>query len=116
MRKRGSGSAHFLAFDLGAESGRAIAGRLSADILDIREVHRFANEPVRQNGSLQWDILRLWLEMRRSLERLEGTTVDSMGVDAWGCDYALLGEHDSLIQNPYHYRDVRTDGVMEAVF
>jgi rhamnulokinase len=109
-------SAHFLAFDLGAESGRAIVGRLREDVLDIREVHRFPNEPVRQNGSLQWDILRLWLEMRRSLERLEGVRVDSLGVDTWGCDFALIGEQGTLLQNPYHYRDVRTDGVMEAVF
>jgi rhamnulokinase len=109
-------SAHFLAFDLGAESGRAIVGRLRADLLDIREIHRFPNEPVRQNGSLQWDILRLWLEMRRSLERLEGTSVDSLGVDAWGCDFALIGECGHLVQNPYHYRDARTDGVMDAVF
>jgi rhamnulokinase len=109
-------SAHFLAFDLGAESGRAIVGRLREDVLDIREVHRFPNEPVRQNGSLQWDILRLWLEMRRSLERLEGVRVDSLGVDSWGCDFALLGEKGTLLQNPYHYRDVRTDGVMQSVF
>src|SRR5215204_3549890 len=107
-------SAHFLAFDLGAESGRAIVGRLRADLLDIREIHRFPNEPVRQNGSLQWDILRLWLEMRRSLERLEGTSVQSLGVDAWGCDFALIGECGHLVQNPYHYRDARTDGVMDA--
>jgi len=109
-------SAHFLAFDLGAESGRAIVGRLRDDVLDIREIHRFPNEPVRQNGSLQWDILRLWLEMRRSLDRLEGTRVDSLGVDTWGCDFALIGERGALVQNPYHYRDVRTDGVMEEVF
>ena len=109
-------SAHFLAFDLGAESGRAIVGRLREDVLDIREVHRFPNEPVRQNGSLQWDILRLWLEMRRSLERLDGVRVDSLGVDTWGCDFALLGEHGTLLQNPYHYRDVRTDGIMQSVF
>ena len=109
-------SAHFLAFDLGAESGRAIVGRLRADLLDIREIHRFPNEPVRQNGSLQWDILRLWLEMRRGLERLDGTGVDSLGVDAWGCDFALIGESGDLVQNPYHYRDARTDGVMDAVF
>ena len=109
-------SAHFLAFDLGAESGRAIVGRLRADLLDIREIHRFPNEPVRQNGSLQWDILRLWLEMRRGLDRLEGTSVESLGVDAWGCDFALIGECGHLVQNPYHYRDARTDGVMDAVF
>ncbi len=108
-------SAQFLAFDLGAESGRAIVGRLRAGLIDIREIHRFPNEPVRQNGSLQWDILRLWLEMRRSLERVSGERFESLGVDTWGCDYALVGEQGELVQNPYHYRDPRTDGVMEAV-
>ena len=109
-------SAHFLAFDLGAESGRAISGRFRGGLLDIQEVHRFPNEPVRQNGSLHWDVLRLWLEMRRALERLSTPTLDSLGVDTWGCDYALIGEQGTLLQNPYHYRDRRTDGVMNAVF
>ena len=109
-------SVHFLAFDLGAESGRAIAARFDAGLLDIQEVHRFPNEPVRQHGALQWDILRLWLEMRRALERLPATSLASIGVDTWGCDYALLGEHGTLLQNPYHYRDSRTDGVMDQVF
>jgi rhamnulokinase len=109
-------SAHFLAFDLGAESGRAIVGRLRDGLLDIQEVHRFANEPVRQNGALQWDILRLWFEMRRSLDRVPTTELDSLGVDTWGCDYALLGEQGNLLGNPYHYRDRRTDGVMDVVF
>jgi rhamnulokinase len=108
-------SAQFVAFDLGAESGRAIAGRLTSGLLDIREIHRFPNEPVRQNGALQWDILRLWLEMRRSLDRLSGESVASIGVDTWGCDYALLGEQGHLLHNPFHYRDSRTDGVMDAV-
>jgi rhamnulokinase len=108
-------SAQFLAFDLGAESGRAIVGRLRGGVLDIREVHRFANDPVAASGSLHWDILRLWLEMRRALDRLSAERLDSMGVDAWGCDYALVGERGELVQNPYHYRDRRTDGVMEAV-
>src|SRR5262245_57322529 len=109
-------SAHFLAFDLGAESGRAILGRLHAGILDVTEVHRFLNEPVRQNGSLQWDVLRLWMEIKHGLERAASTPIDSVGVDAWGCDYALVGEHGALLQNPFHYRDKRTDGVMEDVF
>lgn len=108
-------SAQFLAFDLGAESGRAIVGRLQSGVLDIREVHRFLNEPVRQHGALQWDVLRLWLEVRRGLERLGDTRIDSLGVDAWGCDYALVGERGQLLENPYHYRDSRTDGVIEAV-
>jgi len=109
-------SAQFLAFDLGAESGRAILGRLRSGVLDIHEIHRFANEPVRQNGSLQWDVLRLWFEMRRSLERVADSTLEGLGVDTWGCDFALLGEQGTLVQNPFHYRDLRTDGVMEAVW
>jgi rhamnulokinase len=108
--------AHFLAFDLGAESGRAIVGRFQDGVLGIEEAHRFPNEPVRQNGSLQWDILRLWLEMRRGLEKVAGTPLESLAVDTWGCDYALIGEQGTLLQNPYHYRDTRTDGVMDAVF
>ena len=109
-------SAQFLAFDLGAESGRAIIGRLRAGVLDIREIHRFPNEPVRQNGSLQWDVLRLWYEMRRALEKAAGTGLESLAVDTWGCDYALIGEQGHLLQNPYHYRDRRTDGIMDVVF
>jgi rhamnulokinase len=109
-------SAHFLAFDLGAESGRAVLGRLHADVLDVREIHRFVNEPVRQNGALQWDMLRLWLEIKHGLEYAASTSIESVGVDAWGCDYALVGEQGLLLQNPYHYRDKRTDGVMQEVF
>ena len=108
--------AHFLAFDLGAESGRAMLGRLRAGVLDVSEIHRFVNEPVRQNGSLQWDVLRIWLELKQGMERAAGTPIESVGVDAWGCDYALVGEQGVLLQNPYHYRDKRTDGIMEAVF
>jgi rhamnulokinase len=109
-------TAHFLAFDLGAESGRAMLGTLDHGVLGVREIHRFANEPVRQNGSLQWDILHLWQEMRRALERTAGTRLESIGVDGWGVDYALIGERGNLIENPYHYRDTRTSGVMDAVF
>jgi rhamnulokinase len=108
--------AQFLAFDLGAESGRAISARLRAGVLDIREIHRFANEPVRVNGSLHWDVLRLWFELRRGLEASGAGPLESLGVDTWGCDYALLGEGGRLIENPYHYRDARTDGMMAQVF
>ncbi len=109
-------SAHFLAVDLGAESGRAMLGRLHAGVLSLNEVCRFANEPVLHHGSLRWDILRLWLEIRRGLERASTTRLESVGIDTWGCDYALLGERGELLENPYHYRDRRTDGMMEAVW
>ena len=109
-------TAHFLAFDLGAESGRAMVGTLERGVLDVRELHRFANEPVRQNGALFWDILHLWQEMRRALEQNGRRRLESIGVDSWGVDYALIGEAGNLLENPYHYRDSRTTGVMEAVF
>jgi rhamnulokinase len=105
----------FLAFDLGAESGRAILGQLSRGALTISEVYRFPNEPVPYGGELHWDVPRLWLEMQRSLDRLDAPALDSIGVDTWGCDYALLGERGNLLENPFSYRDARTDGVMQAV-
>jgi len=106
----------YLAFDLGAESGRAMLGTLQGGTLDLREIRRFPNEPVRQNGSLYWDVLRLWHEMTQALESAADTRLTGVGVDGWGVDYALIGERGNLLENPYHYRDVRNQGMMEAVF
>lgn len=106
----------YLAFDLGAESGRAVLGRVDAGVITTQEVHRFANEPVEYGGSLHWDAPRLWLEMRSALGELREAELAGVGVDTWGVDYALLGDRGELLQNPYHYRDKRTDGVMEQVF
>ncbi len=106
----------YLAFDLGAESGRAVLGYLRSGVLRTEEVHRFPNEPVEYGGSLHWDVARLWLEIRKTLSRLKETRLEGIGVDAWGVDYALLGERGELLQNPYHYRDNRTHGVMDEVF
>lgn len=109
-------TSHYLAFDLGAESGRAIHAQLKSGILEVREADRFANEPVTVRGSLHWDILRLWREIQSALNRLSHVKLNSIGVDTWGVDYALLGERGELIENPHHYRDSRTAGVMEKVF
>ncbi|MFZ3342508.1 MAG: rhamnulokinase family protein [Terriglobales bacterium] len=106
----------YLAFDLGAESGRAVLGYLNSGILRIEEVRRFGNDPVEYGGSLHWDMPRLWLEMRKALAGLKETRLDGIGVDTWGVDYALLGKGGELLQNPYHYRDARTKGVMDEVF
>jgi rhamnulokinase len=105
----------YLAFDFGAESGRAVLAHLQSGILTTEEVHRFANEPVEYGGSLHWDVARLWFEVRKALARLGEVELAGIGVDAWGVDYALLGERGELLQNPYHYRDRRTEGVMEEV-
>jgi rhamnulokinase len=106
----------FLAFDLGAESGRAVLAHVHSGVITTAEVLRFANEPVEYAGALHWDVPRLWLEVRRTLSQLKEVALSGIGVDAWGVDYALLGERGELLQNPYHYRDKRTDGVMELVF
>ncbi|HEV2984675.1 MAG TPA: hypothetical protein VGX46_09810, partial [Vicinamibacterales bacterium] len=109
-------SAAFLAFDLGAESGRAVLGRLHAGVLDIREIRRFPNEPIRHHGSLRWDIPRIWREIGQALGHGAGPRLASVGVDGWGVDYALIGERGNLLESPYHYRDIRNEGMMEAVF
>jgi len=106
----------YLAFDFGAESGRAVLAHLHSGVITTEEVDRFANEPVEYGGSLHWDIAKLWLEIRKTLSRLQEVELSGIGVDAWGVDYALLGEHGELLLNPYHYRDKRTDGVMELAF
>lgn len=107
---------NYLAFDLGAESGRAILGQLRSGLLDVSEIYRFPNEPVQYRGELHWDILRLWHEMKKALESPSLPKLDSVGVDTWGVDFALLGERGNLIENPFHYRDARTEGIMDAVF
>lgn len=108
-----------LAFDLGAESGRAILGHFDGSALELEEVHRFANGPVPVFDHLYWDVLRLFGEMREGLRlyrQEHGAQLDSIGVDTWGVDFALLGRDDILLENPHHYRDPRTDGMMEAAF
>ena len=114
--RSGGPTKSYLAFDLGAESGRAVLAHLHAGTIRIEEVHRFANEPVSYGGSLHWDVARLWWDVRGTLAKLDETRLEGIGVDTWGVDYALLGDRGELLQNPYHYRDRRTHGVMEDVF
>lgn len=104
----------YLAFDLGAESGRAVIGTLDDGQLTIEELHRFPNEPVKAGETLHWDVLRLWHEIRSALAK--APQVDGIGIDTWGVDFALLDEAGALLQNPVHYRDRRTEGVPEQIF
>lgn len=107
-----------LAFDLGAESGRAVLGRFDGERLRLTEVHRFPNEPVRLPDGLHWDVLRLFGEVKRGLMLCasEHGQPAGVGVDAWGVDFALLDRRGALLGNPYHYRDGRTEGMMEEAF
>jgi rhamnulokinase len=113
---RGNQAKSYLAFDIGAESGRAVLAYLDSGILSIEEVHRFANEPIHASGSLHWDVAGLWLEMRRALAQVGQYRLQGIGVDTWGVDYALVNRRGELLENPYHYRDSRTKGVIDQVF
>ena len=108
----------FLAFDLGAESGRAVVGTLVGGRLSLDEIHRFPNEPVEVCGTLHWDILALYnniLKGMRTYVKRFGGSVDGIGIDTWGVDFGLLGRDGSLLQNPVHYRDRRIEGMAEEV-
>lgn len=106
----------YLAVDLGASGGRVLAGRFDGERLRLDELHRFENRAVEAAGGLYWDVLALLSHVRDGL-RLAGTrfgrAIDSVGVDTWGVDFALLGRGDVLLENPHCYRDPRSDGMME---
>lgn len=107
----------YLALDLGAESGRAIVGGFDGERLTIREVHRFHNRPVRLPTALHWDILSLLAEVRVGLASAERDGgLASLAVDTWAVDFGLLDRRGRLVANPVHYRDGRTEGMLEVAF
>ena len=109
---------NYLAIDLGAESGRTMLGTLANEKLILTETYRFPNGPVRLSDGLHWDVLRLWAEIKTGITATvkSGVKFDSLGVDTWGVDFALLDKNGDLLGNPYHYRDTRTDGMLDKAF
>src|SRR3989441_2972592 len=109
---------NLLAFDLGAESGRGVLGRFDGRRLQLDVVHRFPNGSVRTLDTMHWDVLRLYGEMLAGLRvcATDRGGVESVGVDTWGVDFALLGRGGTLLGNPRHYRDPHTEGVMDRAF
>ena len=108
-----------LAFDFGASSGRAMLGEFDGEKITLEEIHRFSNDPVRITGSLHWDVLRLFHEIKQGILKCVNsghTDIAAIGIDTWGVDFGLLDEQGNLLGNPYHYRDMRTEGIMEKVF
>jgi rhamnulokinase len=104
------------AVDLGASGGRVMAGQVSSSGVALHEVHRFGNQPVTAGGTLYWDILRLYADVRHGLElAAHQFPLASAGIDSWGVDYGLLDEAGALLGNPVHYRDARTEGVRVPV-
>ena len=109
----------YVAFDLGAESGRVMLGALDEGHFALQEVSRFANRPVQVLDGLHWDVLRLWQEMLDGLARTvagHGSDLSGIGLDTWGVDYALLDHQGALLGLPYHYRDKRTEGIEEELY
>src|SRR5947207_11416678 len=109
----------YLGIDLGAESGRVMAGLWNGKVMRLEELHRFANGPVEIAGTLRWDVLRLWSEIQHGLtiaNRLHGNSIRSVGVDTWGVDFVLLSKENELLGHPFHYRDSRTQGMLRTAF
>ena len=107
----------FLAFDLGAESGRAILGHLQSDRLHIKELYRFANEMLPIRGRLCWNIYRLFDEVKKGMTICaEETQIDSLAIDTWGVDFGLLARDGTILGLPFTYRDGHTLGAMEEFF
>ncbi len=105
------------AVDLGASSGRVMAARVGPERLDLHEVHRFPNRPVRTSGTLHWDVLGLYagiLDGLRAAGRDRGR-LDGVGIDSWAVDYGLLDADGALLGNPVHYRDARHETAVPAV-
>ena len=112
-------SKNYIALDLGAESGRVVLGNISNDTLTLEEIHRFTNSPIEIEGSLHWDFHKLLSEIKVGIKKAVNNSKDPIAciaVDSWGVDFGLLDEDGSLIEEPYHYRDSRTNGMMDQAF
>lgn len=106
-----------LAFDFGASSGRAILATYDGEKIKMEEVHRFSNDPVTVCGTFYWDVLRLFFEIKQGITKaVHQGGFDAIGIDTWGVDFGLLDKKGRLLNNPVHYRDTRTVGMMEKVF
>lgn len=106
-----------LSFDFGASSGRAMLATLENGKMEMREIHRFSNDPVIVRGTMYWDVLRLFFEIKTGITKaLAEGGFDAVGIDTWGVDFGLLDKNGNLLANPVHYRDMRTADVPEKVF
>lgn len=112
-------NANYIAVDLGAESGRVMLGRVTDGKLSLEPIHRFANGPIQEQDSLRWDFDRLMTEIKTGIRLAAGkadSPVRGIGIDTWGVDFGLLDTDGRLLEKPYHYRDSRTNGMMEKAF
>ncbi len=109
----------YVAIDLGASSGRHLAGLFDCRRLTLEELHRFENGPVMVAGHLHWNLLGLWQHVQagmRAAHAKHGDRIASVAVDTWGVDFGLVSRNDELLGNPVCYRDSRNDGMLEQAF
>lgn len=106
-----------LSFDFGASSGRAMLAVLKNGKIEMEEIHRFSNDTVMVRGTMYWDILRLFFEIKAGITAaVNKGGFDAIGIDTWGVDFGLLDKKGNLLSNPVHYRDLRTEGMLEETF
>lgn len=106
-----------LAVDFGASGGRVMLGTFDGERITVKEIHRFSNDPVILNGTMYWDVLRLFFEIKQGIIKSKAYgSAESIGVDTWGVDFGLLDEKGNLLENPVHYRDKRTEGMLKKAF
>jgi len=109
----------FIGFDLGAESGRCVVAVLKDKKIILNEVHRFTTHNIKYPGGFHWDILAIYKEIVEGLRKANkefGSHFDGIGIDTWGADYVLIDPENRIMSYPYHYRDERTDAIMEEAF
>lgn len=109
---------NFLAFDIGATSGRAVLATLEGDKFEMQEISRFPNSIMELHGKFYWNIYSLYESLKESLSvcAKKGLQIDSIGIDTWGVDFGYIAKDGSLLGLPRAYRDPYTDGVLEEYF
>lgn len=106
-----------LAADFGASGGRVMAGSYDGDKIELSQIHRFDNDPVWLFDTMHWDFLRLLRELKAGIKKADQYgRADSIGVDTWGVDFGIIGRNGRLMENPVHYRDKRTQGILDEVY
>lgn len=98
---------HYIACDLGAESGRVMLGTLADGKISLREIHRFPNNAIVVNGTRRWDVLRIFDELQTGIRKVD-VKAESLSTDSWGVDYVWLKDNEPLLTAPFQYRDART--------